>query len=279
MGLFVPKSYHVKMENNLVATPAGTLIGTRLTASATPHTKGAYSSGQLLAVTAYDVVGIWIDINSSAASNTRTDSLLDIGIGASGSEKTIINNLLCGWRTGGTSGNPQGHYFPIFIPKGTRIAGRVQSAVVSKQIEVSIFLFEGDTRFGYGSIFSACDSYGVDTATSAGTAHTSGNTGSESAFASLGSTLSRDYSGIMLVPQGKTDSTAMSASVYHFELGVGDAQLNGHEIRAITNTAEYLMFHPAMPINVNLPSGTQLQVRGECSGTAESIDFGAYCFY
>jgi len=146
-------------------------------------------------------------------------------------------------------------------------------------VNVALFLFEGNDRFGDGNYFSKCDDYGVATATSNGTAHTSGNTGTESSFASLGSTLSRNYGAVMLVPQGKTDSTVLAALIYHFELGIGGSQLNGYEIRAITNTAEYLMFGPSMPMLVNLPSGTQLQVRGECSGTADSIDFGAYCFY
>lgn len=275
--LWLPKTYQRTHESNLSATPSGTTLGTTVTASATPHTKGSYA--QILASTAFDVFGFWVDINNTTASNTNTSSLLDISIGAAASEQVIVSNLLCGWRAGSTTAQPQGHYFPIFIPKGTRVAARCQSAVVSKQINTAFFFFEGDSRFGAGSFFVGCDAYGTDTATSTGTAHTAGNTGTESAFASIGTTLSRNYGAVSLVPQGKTSDTAMTAGIYHYELGIGDAQLGGYEIRMIANGAEYTMFSHSFPLYANLPSGTQLQVRGECSGTAESIDLAAYCFF
>ena len=47
------------------------------------------------------------------------------------------------------------------------------------------------------------DAYGIDTASSMGTAHTPGDTGAESAWADIGAPLSRNYKGFLVIPQGR----------------------------------------------------------------------------
>lgn len=272
--LALPRQNTVQLLSNLPATPSTGAYGTRATGSASTNTKGSWT--QVNASLPFDSYGFWIAIAGTATSGTLTDALLDIGIGGSGSEVVLVPDLLAGWAGTPTQG-PRQLWIPIFIPKGTRVAVRCQGQTAPETIDV-MFFFRGGRPDMRGELFSGCDAYGVTSSgASTGVSHTPGITGAESSWASLGSALSRDYGAVLLLVQGAA-STTENAIAYHFEVGISSTTLA--EWYWMGNTGEYLVGPvPPEAASLSLPSGSQLQVRAESSGTAQAHDVAAYCFY
>ncbi len=272
--LALPRPFAGQVTSNLPATPSTSTFGTRATAGGSANTKGSWS--QVTASLPHDAYGFWLTMAGTATSATSTDGLLDIGIGAGGSEVVLVPDLLAGWIGSPTQG-PRVLFIPIFIPKGTRVAIRNQGVIASDTVDCMFHFKSGDPA-NRGQLFSGCDAYGVNSSgASAGTAHTPGNTGAESTWANLGSTASKSYGAILPLIQVGTVTT-LTAIAYHWELGIGSVTLA--EWYYMGNTGEYLNGpFPSEPAAVNIASGAQLQVRAEASGTAIAFDVAAYCFY
>jgi len=270
--LAAPRSVAGQTTHNLPATPSTATFGTRATASATPHTKGNWA--QVTASLPHDAYGFWLIMAGTATSATNTDMLLDIGIGAGGSEVVIVPNLLSGW-TGSPTQGPRVLWLPIFIPKGTRVAIRNQGVIASDTVDCMFHFVSGNPSMR-GNLFVGCDAFGIVSASSAGLAHTPGNTGAESTWASIGSATAKSYGAIL--PLIQSSNTSTTAIAYHWEIGIGSATLA--EWYYMGNTGEYLNGpFPAEPAAVNIASGAQLQVRAEASGTAIAFDVAVYAFY
>ena len=270
--LALPRSFAGQVTSTLPATPSTSTFGTRATASASTNTKGSWS--QVTASLPHDAYGFWLTMAGTATSATSTDGLLDIGIGTGGSEVVLVPDLLAGWLGSPTQG-PRTLFIPIFIPKGTRVAIRNQGVLAADTVDCMFHFKSGDPA-NRGLLFSGCDAYGIVSASSAGLAHTPGNTGAESTWANIGSATSKSYGAIL--PLIQSSNTTTTAIAYHWELGIGSVTLA--EWYYMGNTGEYLNGpFPAEPAAVNIASGAQLQVRAEASGTAIAFDVAAYCFY
>lgn len=268
-----PSHEHAVWQNNFAATPNVTQPGGLLTANATPHAKGSYST--IISSTTYDSYGFWVRFTNSSGVATLTDQLLDIAIGPS-QQNIIVNEYQCGWASvlfGAPAPSPI--WFPIFIPRGSLVSARIQSLIASDTVGFEMSLIGGASSIP-GRLFSGCDGYGKVASTSHGTSHTPGSTGTESAFGSIGSTLSRNYGAVNISIQGT--STVMTGLAYHWELGVGGISLCEWYTQNSTNENIGALF-PPVPFMISLPSGTQLQVRGEASGTAQDHYIMYHCFY
>jgi len=258
-------------QNNLTATPQTTNVGIGITTGATPNTKTAYT--QLFAATTYDVYGFWLYVSGTSNSAAIANFLLDIAIGAGGSEQIILPDFQIGWRTAPGAGF-HGDFIPLFIPRGTRIAARLQSSLANDPGRITIFLNRGASGY-IGQLFTNCDTYGANLANSGGTAHTAGNSGAESTPATIGTT-TRPYGAVSLSVNGTNSVTTGVA--YHWELMIGGT--NHGEWYTINTTSENIYGPvPTSPIYVSIPAGTALQIRGECSGTAQSQEIAFHCFY
>lgn len=270
--LVFPNNYNAGWTNNFVATPS-TSTFTTVTASATPHTKGAYST--LIASTPHDSYGFWIAVYANQTAATDTSVLVDIALGAAASEVDIISNYLAAARPSTiANGGPYWVRIPLFIPAGARVSARIQALIVSETLAVGISTISGRSQVN-GPIFTACDTYGANTADSGGTSHTPGNTGAESTDATIG-TATRDYGAILLALG--TTLTTINNLAYHWELTDGTTTLA--EWVSYTHTAEAIIGpYPAEPIGVRIASGTAMQIQAECSGTGEAFDVALHGFY
>lgn len=271
--LATPRFHQALLQSNLPATPSLTAWGTTLTAHATPHSKGAWST--IIASTTHDVYGFWVYVNGTRNPTTDTSMMFDIAIGAA-QENIIVPEFLCGFRAlpDGACG-PQCQYFPIFIPRGAKISARIQALITNDTADFLLFAQGGASALA-GPFFSGCDAYGTTIASTTGTSHTPGNTGAESTAANVGGTLSKNYGAVALGLQGI--GTVMGALAEHWELMVGGVTVC--EWYALSQVGE-TMFGPIpqAPFLASLPSGTQLQVRAEASGTGEATGVALYCFY
>jgi len=257
-------------QHNLTATPQTANIGMSITTGGTPNQKTAFAD--LITSTTYDSYGFWLYYSGSSASASISNFLLDIATGASG-ENVILPNYQIGWSAAASVGM-NGVFIPIFIPKGTKLSVRAQSSIASDSVRILVFLNSGTSGY-VGQLFTACDTYGADTATSGGTAHTAGNSGAESTDATIGTT-TRPYGAVMLSVNGTTGTT--TAIAYHWELTIGGTTMA--EWYTNNTTAEIVYGpYPQCPIYVSVPSGVALQVQGEASGTAQSQEIAFHCFY
>ena len=102
------------------STLGATTNGINLDPNASAHTKGAWF--ELVASTSFD----WSHILLSLTDRSTTVSIIDIGVGSSGNEEVLLQDILIDFA--GDSGRRDGQQvlLPIGIPEGTRISGRSQ---------------------------------------------------------------------------------------------------------------------------------------------------------
>lgn len=261
-------------QHNLPATPTAD-GGTTVTASGSAHTKGSWAS--LIDPVSYDTTMLFVAVSNVRASGANSRTLLDLAIGPTGggSEQIIVPDILVGGLSSNTYGVNAGYYLPIRVPKGARLSARCQSVATSKNIVVAVWAYSGGA---FWPVYTACDAYGPDTATSGGVSHTAGNSGAESSWASVGSAASRAYTGFLpVVALGSV--TAYNGIQYHFEFGYNSGSPTFDETWFHTDTGEAGKGFPNHVRPVAIASGTQVQARGEASGTAQALDVAWYGFY
>lgn len=262
-------------QNNLSATPntGGAGFGTSVPAPVSTNTKSGWV--EIIASTNYAAFGFTLVISGDSASATVVKNLWDIGVGGAGSEQPLVLNYL---HNGGGLMTSGGYaiFFPIYIPPGTRISARHQSNVASQAGRVQIFL-HGIGDLPPWKAFSGAEGIGVDTATSGGLSHTPGNTGTESTWTNLGSTLARRY-GAFLPLIGTGSSTTMTSLAYHVEFGINSTALTEYYFTG-NNTENISIIFPSGPFYGNFETGDQMMVRAESSGTADNLEFALLGFY
>lgn len=103
-------------------------VGTAVDPGASTNTKGAYS--QIALTTTADYAGFFVTIDAQNTTGTvgTAQWLVDIAVGASGSEIVILPNVYTIGVTNGLSVLyvPAQNYYPIQIATGSRIAARAQ---------------------------------------------------------------------------------------------------------------------------------------------------------
>lgn len=239
-----------------VGTSTSASTGTSVT-SGTANTKGSWT--QLIASTTYDAQWMAVTINCQPAGKVVA---VDIGIGAASSELVVASNL-----NGGSEF--LGCYqmvFPCQIPSGSRIAARSQCATGSTVCQVSVDLL--DTDYGLDGATGVLNSYGFSTSTSLGTVVTaSASANTKGSWAQLTASTSTDIAGFFVTCDDQnTNST--TAITHLTDIGIG---AGGSEIVVLSNLAFVNSFgmQPSVkgPYFVNIPSGTRLAARTQCSAT------------
>lgn len=137
---------------------------TSVVSSATAHTKGSWV--QLSAAAPENVHGISL---TRWQSNSGARVLLDISIGASGSESSniLLENLVMVHSDEYRNTNAVS-YIPIAIPAGARVSARISSnvsAAVTNKLRFAFMQANGLTPVGAGQ----CVTYGANVATTEGT--------------------------------------------------------------------------------------------------------------
>lgn len=274
MSLLFPILQQSVLQHNLPATPSPTAPGTAVTASGTPNVKGSWV--ELISSANFDVCGISLAIFADSASAAVNANLYDIGVGAAGSEQPIVSNLLNTGSTNLTAGGLS-YFLPLEIKKGTRISARHQSNVASKGARITTFLHGGFSAPPWKT-FAGAEGIGVDTADSGGTTHTPGNSGAESAWANIGTTLAKHYGAMLPIVSTGSDTT-MTSLAGHLEVGINSTTLA--EYLFGTNNTEFISYLlPSVPFYGNFPIGTQMQIRAEMSGTADTdLEFALLGFF
>ncbi len=248
--------------------------------NATANVEGAWV--QIIASTANDCDGFWLSINTEQGETLIANCLVDIGIGADGSEVELLSDILFDSQ----NNKPIQNFFfvPIPIPAGTRIAARNRASAVSTSVLIGLVLQSGAFL---GSVPSCpkCDTYGADTSDSGGTSLDPGATvNTEGAWTVLTTSCANDVKAI-LIKLGNASNSTRSNFLWRLDLGVGGA---GSEVEILSDisfnagvSSDSLTQTVFGPFLVEIPSGTRISLRVQCSGTtspARLVDAAIYCF-
>jgi hypothetical protein len=168
-----------------------------------------------VAAAPFEVGGVMVNGRDVAANHT---TLVDVGIGAAAAEQVLVPNL---WFYQSVNANDHGKpsaFFPVRIPKGTRIATRGQSSQISSTFPQVLTLFPVGGLRSHQPYSGVLD-IGTDAANSRGTAiliPASGTGG----YVQLTASLSRSVR-MLLVRIGSPFS--LSDVVFDIDLAIGAA--------------------------------------------------------
>lgn len=262
-----------------VPRTSSAMVYTTLTASATPNTKGAWAT--LISAIGGSVGGTWINVHpdATAAAGIDTAVLLDLAVGSAGNETIIASDLIMGYR----GRDYRGTLFPIHLPAGATLRGRVASVVASTAVPVAVDVYGGDP--GYPTPAPGrITTYGAATASSGGTTITpSATAATKGSYAQLTASTTYPIHAIMLLVQGATGSVTTSTN-YIIDVAVGSA---GNETVVVPdwagwmNSAEiWLAFDSEFyPMSLSIPSGVRLSARCAADiSSATALEIAAYAF-
>jgi hypothetical protein len=237
-----------------------------VTANSSAHTKGAWT--ELVASTSGNSSMIYVRVGGIVSTGVNTATLLDIGVGAAGSESAIIQNVAVGGAV--ATGTAGALYFvvPIQIASGSRVSARIQSLVTGgKTASVLVRLLDtGD----YAQAPTSVDVIGTSTADSEGTAVTAANT-----YAQLTASTSRAYRALAFVPSVGDTTTAVVLTNYTVAKGASGSEVDlqtittGYSNDESTRTIDFPFIAAA------IPSGTRLSVK--LSGPSANFSGYASC--
>lgn len=194
-------------------TFATSTYGTTLTASASVDTKG--TPVELIASTAFDAH--WLEVMTAKPGTTSASYAVDILIGAA-TEAVLAGNLTCRARAADEGGGRW--LFPVFVPKGSRIAASVASSTGSATMLVAVNLFNAGIATGglpgdvvqYGTI---TNSLGVNV-DPGGVAHT------DSAWVEITAATVRNHNWLVLT-FAHLDVSWLGDNKWLIDVGIGAA--------------------------------------------------------
>lgn len=247
-------------------------MGTSLVSDGSANAEPATPT-ELIASTLFDTdwVNIWFHTNAS--SNTDSDSLVNIKVGAGGSEVDLIPNLLAGWANSLANNSGMRRYsFPLRIPAGSRLSGTHRSQRTAQGVRCLIELL-GSDRAGHWT-GTGVEAVGANTSVSSGTYVTPGTT-SEGTLTSLGTT-TQEWGFVQPMLGGNTDTT-MNAGVLAIDLGSSNSVvIPGLDDFFFWTSGNEYSANDSMGRFCYVPVGTTLHARGQFSGTAEAMAYVCY---
>lgn len=271
--LFVPAGANAfaAIESNAAGRPN--------TAQGTSVTPGVGSKGswvQAVAALAQDTFRLLICINSNTASAASRNSVVDIGIGGSGSEIVLIPDLIAGNATNYAAGG-QGiwYYFPVAIPAGTRVAVRAQGTVATA-FRVFIQAFQKPLNPSMIKRASFVEAIGMTVPN--GVSLTMGTT-SEGAWTLLGTTTKRCWFW-QIGAQVTSGDTAHNTAAIHLDLAEGDGTnfniILQDAVMYVSSTEATSISPITIGCEYPLPAGASIYARAQSSGSTDPLYVAAY---
>lgn len=254
------------MEEWTLPVPSATVASHQITctASATPHTKGPWTT--VVASTAANYQLISLQLAAIVALNTGNGStLLDIGIGGAGSESVIVANLPVGYCALGTRFD-----IPVAIPSGSRVAVRCQGAVASQTVPAIYSFGIGDPAP------SSLVTMGANTAASKGVDLSTAAINTYGAWTEIEDSTTVDLAGLLVGMQGAAGTSMNSSNGYVVvQLGVGAAasEVVIHTgMVMVANSAEYYNHLSPHIQAVAIPAGSRIAARFSRGNIANLVD-------
>ena len=238
--------------------------GTKVTASVTANTKGAWA--ELTASTGFDLQGFLVSFSAEPQTG-QPNLLLDIGVGGGGSEEIIFEDLLLCPSSNYDSDFSKFVYAPVRIGAGIRVAARCQGTVGSEVINISLnavpsaftSMMPGSNVIAFGA--NTADSGGISV-DPGGTANTKG------AWTEIDASTSDNIKGIWIT-QATVNNTANRVQRCMYDVAIGGSgseEIIAENLIYIGSQQETVFSMPVFfPIDV--PSGSRLAIRAQTTTT------------
>jgi hypothetical protein len=242
----------------------GAMIGASTAASTSiiatggsAHTKGSWV--ELIASTAYNMSGFILQLDF-AANSTNRDMLVDIGIGGSGSEQVLIENILASFDLGSS----HTYDFRLPIRAGTRIAARCQSNAARP---VGVQICPKYTGFYQMPGYGRATTYGANTTDSGGVQIDPGGTiNTKGSYSEITAATTNRIRGLHACfgTQFNADMTTGSFLV-DIAVGAGGSEQNIIENMHVAASNGETLDAMGGVLDVNIPAGTRLSARCQSS--------------
>lgn len=234
-------------------------------ASATPHVKGAWFE-VFTTTEASDFISL--SLGATGVNAVDTSTLMDIGIGPSGSEVIVVPDLGIGWSGGGASWE-----LPLRLQAGVRVAVRLQSAVASKSVTAVFTCLKNSSGVRGPSRLvnlnaNLANSRGV-TLVAPSTVNTKSSVWSE-----LVAATPEPFCGLVLCVQGAADISQASTNTL-IDLATGPAGSEVIRVPDISyniNSNESFLSWTPTAIPVELPAGSRITGRWAMGTLGSSMD-------
>ena len=225
------------------------------------HAKGDWT--QIVAATSYSAQGILVSVQQV----NDLLALLDIGIGAEGSEVVLIPNLYLDFSVSVVAGVGWcfSSYIPIAVPAGSRLSARVQDSGQGG-MDIYVHLQLMSQGFLPSQPFSRCSAYGIVTASSRGTEIDPGATSNTKGdWVQFDADVDQDIRAILMeVGAGGTAKSAGKRS-WLVDVGIG---ADGSEVVIVPdllfgsdNFLDNIAPVSVGPLPCHIPKGSRLAVR------------------
>lgn len=250
----------------------------------TAHTKGAWTQVRASSGTDSATSLIRLYMGGHTSTGVASPALVDIGIGGSGSETVILENLDVGFHA-----TPLLLAIPFQIAPNTRLAARAQGARTAVNIATALDVEGGESLIGSGvPSVSRWTTYGADTANSCGTSVTPGGTNTFGSWVQLGSATASDHDYWFPMFDFGAD-TAVTSITYRVQLAVAANTTDASTMATngvlaadwvqSANSAEYTQpqqINGIAGVSHKTKSGLNVYARAAASGTARTIYVVAY---
>lgn len=253
--------------SNFPSTPAVSGIGTSVATGTTPNTQNNF--GTLLTALATDIHYVKILMSGVFHTGTAVAALASIVYDPAGgtSWQSLIDNFPVGYASQLYLGALI--ELPLWVPAGSSIGATVQCEY-STSLYCS-FLIEARGEPSNPAMWksgTAVETLGANTGTSKGVSVVAGDSSAWGSWATIG-TPTHDYCAVNLGLQ--PDGSSLVTNYYDFDMGTESARIPGSttDVRR-TSTTPNADRYLSSGGNIYVPSGTDIQVRGKCSGTHEA---------
>lgn len=236
--------------------------GVNVTANASANTKGTWA--EFHPALPFECQGLYLQIPGT---NVAAQYSIDIGIGATSAEQVLIAD----WAVASVRYSGQSLFWPVHIAKGTRVALRSQCSTGGSALQVNgLFMSAG---WGHMPGYSSVETYNFSAATTGSTTGNldpGGTINTKSAYITIGTTVRQIRAlNIML------DIRNAAASTYNWRCDVAVGATPDIIIPDLSLlaeiTADELSQRTFGPFPVNIPPGTAIKFRAQCSG-ADATD-------
>lgn len=249
-------------------TPITASVGVTVTASATPHAKGAWVD--LITAAANTRGGDLLSLLFSDTFITATDTsvAVDLAIGDAGSEVVIVEGVLAGYAAtqagASTGGGGRTNMFACYVPPGVRIAARCQSLIVSDTVVVTAHLMGGSPWGDPNLARGKWETYGFNATTTKGVAPVAGSANVKGSWLEVVASTTRDHRRFWVSAHG-LDAIIVAGSIF-LDVGVGAAASEivivpdiGFSVTSIEAVSG--PFPPYLPLLRPVPAGSRIAVR------------------
>ncbi len=280
--LIVPPFYFANQVSSLTGTPSQTVVGVNFTANANNADGAAVS---VLSALAFDVHYLIVGVAAISTSTGNCQGLMDVLYDPAGGTawSSLIDDLVCGFTPGtntASGGVQLWYHFPIYIKSGTSLGVQARtlhtSNITSGRVIMQAYGNPSNPEMWWCG--QKVESLGINAATSSGTDVTPANSGAAGTWTTIG-TSTANYRVVQFGLNG-TDATAANLG-YYWQIGYSSTQLPGSPTfySSTSNAETTARVGFGQIIWCDIASGTILQARGTCSGTAEINNVAIYGVY